>query len=198
MTQPRPQPPPSPEEARVTHIRAAVLRGLQVVAEKQGGAGAWEALLDTLPPATRDVFRGGLGSTRWIEIPHLNELVAAHEARFGAAVASERAIAAVRAQLLEAHPGVLDVLDPTGLVAQAPTLFRLNYRGGRVDVDALAPGHALLSVFADGLFPGWYTTSCPTWICGALDLAGAKDIGFTHHPPVEGNRHRYELRWVEA
>lgn len=181
----------------MTHVRAAVLQGLQVVAEKKGGAGAWEALLDGLPPEVGAVFREGLGSTRWIEIPHLNALVAAHEARLGVAVASERAIAAVRAQLKDAHPGVLDVLDPTGLVAQAPTLYRLNYRGGRVDVDEVETGRALLSVFADGLFPGWYTTSCPTWICGALDLAGARDIAFVHHPPVEGNRHRYQLTWRE-
>lgn len=198
MTQPRSQPPPSPEESRATHVRAAVLRGLQVVAEKKGGPGAWEALLDTLPEAARDVFREGLGSTRWIEIRHLNALVAAHEARFGTAVAGERAIAAVREQLRGAHPGILDVLDPTSLVAQAPTLYRLNYRGGRVDVDELGTGHAILSVFADGLFPGWYTIACPTWICGALDLAGAKDIAYVHHPPVDGNRHRYELRWREG
>lgn len=198
MTQSRPQPPPSPEEARVTHIRASLLRGMQLVAEAKGGPGAWEALLDTLPAAVGADLREGLGGLRWIETAHLNALVAAHEARFGTAVASERAIAAVREQLRGTHPGILDVLDPAGLVAQAPTLYRLNYRGGRVDVDEVASGRALLSVFADGLFPGWYTTSCPTWICGALDLAGAEAVAFTHHPPVEGNRHRYELRWREA
>lgn len=198
MTQSRPQPPPSPDEARVTHIRASLLRGLQVVAEQKGGPGAWEALVDGLAAEVRAVFREELGGLRWIETAHLNALVAAHEARFGAAVASERAIAAVREQLRGTHPGILDVLDATGLVAQAPTLFRLNYRGGRVDVDEVAPGRALLSVFADGLFPAWYTTSCPTWVCGALDLAGAREVAFTHHPPVEGNRHRYELRWHEA
>lgn len=198
MTQSRPQPPPSPDEARVTHIRASLLRGLQVVAEKKGGPGAWEALVDGLAPEVREVFREELGGLRWIETAHLNALVAVHEARFGLAVAGERAIAAVRDQLRGTHPGILDVLDATGLVAQAPTLYRLNYRGGRVDVDEAAPGRALLSVFADGLFPAWYTTSCPTWICGALDLAGAKEVGFTHHPPVHGNRHRYELRWREA
>jgi hypothetical protein len=171
---------------------------MQVVAENKGGPGAWEALLDGLPPEVGEAFCEGLGGLRWIETAHLNALVAAHEARFGAAVASERAIAAVREQLRGTHPGILDVLDAGGLVAQAPTLYRLNYKGGRVDVDEVAPGRALLSVFADGLFPGWYTTSCPTWICGALDLAGAKDVAFTHHPPVEGNRHRYELRWREA
>ena len=65
-------------------------------------------------------------------------------------------------------------------------------------VDAIAPGRALISIFAEGLFPSWYAISCPTWLCGALGFAGASHMEFRHHPPLEGARHRYELTWQEG
>jgi len=197
MSNLRPIPPPSLDAVRVTHVRASLLRGMQLVAEAREGEGAWEWLLESLPEASRGVLRQGLDSFRWIETEHVNVLALAHEARFGAATISERALATVREQLKGSHPGILTILDPAGIVQQAPTIFGFYYKGGRVDVDEIGPERALLSIFAEGLFPTWYTVSCPTWLCGAVGLAGATHTEFRHHPPVEGARHRYELVWRE-
>lgn len=198
MTNLRPLPPPSAEEARVTHFRASLLRGMQLTSELRDGDGGWERLVRSLPEATGAVLRQGLDSWRWIETEHVNVLALAHEARFGAATVSERALAAVREQLKGSHPGILAFLDPREIVEQTPTIFRFYYRGGCAVLDEVGPGRALVSVFAEGLFPSWYSISCPTWLCGAVSLAGASKAEFRHHPPVEGIQHRYELCWDEG
>lgn len=198
MSNLRPQPPPASAEARVTHVRASLLRGMQLMAEARDGTGGWARMVESLPESSRRVFQQGLESFRWIETEHVNALALAHEARFGAATISERALAAVQEQLKGSHPGILEILDPAGIIQQASTIFGFYYKGGRVDVDEVTRGRALISVFAEGLFPSWYTISCPTWLCGAVGLAGASHAEFRHHAPVEGARHRYELLWREG
>jgi hypothetical protein len=191
-----PLPPPSAEEARVTHVRASMFRGMRQVAEAADGEGGWERLVACLSDDARAAFQAGLDSFRWIETPSVNALAAAHEARFGPASIGARARAAVQEQLRGSHPGILNLVDAAEFLQQSPTIFRFYYRGGRADLDELGPGRALISIHADGLFPSWYTTSCPVWLGGALELAGASGVSVRHHPPKEGPRHRYELGWV--
>jgi hypothetical protein len=178
-------------------MRASLLRGITIAAEARDGEGGWARLVESLPEDSRQIFQQALDSYRWIETTHVNAMAQAYEARFGRETVPDRAMIAVQEQLKVSHPGVLELLDPLGFIQQAPALFGIYYKGGRLDVDEVVPGRALISIFAAGLFPSWYTHSCPTWICGALGLAGAARAEFRHHPPAEGFRHRYELRWGE-
>lgn len=187
-------PEPSREDATITHVRASLLRGLHKDMVRRGGT-AWDDLVDGLSPMGREAFRQMPGSFAWVETARVNEIVTAHTALAG----EEGAIARIRAttdeQLTVVHAWILKLLSPKSLIHQSPTIFKFNYRGGAVRLDEVADGRAAISIWADGMFPEWYTHSVPHWLNRALELTGGGVCSVDHTPPESGCRHSYALTW---
>ncbi len=161
----------------------------------EGGQAAWEALLAEVSPACRATFAEPLSTFRWIEVPMHNELTLAHLRRVGPETIAQRGQATADMHLRQSHPWLLKLLSPETLVRQSPTLFRFNYKGGLIRVDDLNRQDGHFSVWAEGLYPEWYSIALPAYVARALELAGAGTVTFTHAPPEAGFRHRYHLRW---
>ncbi len=193
MDDPRP-PKPSRDEATITHVRASLLRGLHKDMMRRGGT-AWDDLVDGLSPMGRETFRQMPGSFSWVETARVNEIVTAHTALAGEAGAVARIRSTTDEQLTVVHAWILKLLTPKTLIHQSPTIFKFNYRGGAVRLDDITDGYAAISIWADGMFPEWYTHSVPQWLNRALELTGGGATSVIHHPPSEGFRHRYELGW---
>lgn len=188
-------PEPSREEATITHVRASLLRGLHKDMVRRGGT-AWDDLVDGLSPMGRDTFRTMPGFFSWVESARVNELVTAHTALVGEAGAVARIRATTDEQLTVIHAWILKLLTPKTLIHQGPTLFKFNYRGGVVRLGEVEDGQATLTIWAEGMFPEWYTHSVPQWLGRALELTGGGACAVTHHPSQNDARHDYELTWT--
>ncbi len=188
-------PEPSQSDATITHVRASLLRGLHKDMMRRGGT-AWDDLVDGLSPMGRDTFRQMPGSFAWVETASVNEIVTAHTRLAGEDGAVARIRSTTDEQLTVVHAWILKLLSPKTLIHQSPTIFNFNYRGGVVRLDAITGEGADLSIWADGMFPEWYTLSVPQWLKRALELTGGGVCEVAHTPPDVGYHHRYRLSWA--
>lgn len=188
-------PEPSPEEALISHLRASLFIGVKKQALHAGGPEAWRELVESLSPAAREVFSRSLRIFEWVEAPQANELMERFTARFPEGDAAGRIRATADEQLTVLHSWMLKLLSPETLIYQTPTIFKFNFRGGVVRLEHLEPGHGVISVWATGMFPGFFDHSLRFWLIRALELTGGTDIHISHEPQVTGWRHRYDLKW---
>ena len=66
-------------------------------------------------------------------------------------------------------------------------------------MEAVGDSHALISLWAEGFYPAWYSRGPPAVLRTGLEAAGAKQVTVSHIPP-EGEgflafRHQYEVHW---
>lgn len=186
---------PTPEQARVTHVRASTLQGL--VRELDAlSPEARSALVGSLSPPAQALFQELPGPFQWLDVQAVNELVEAHEAEYGVESVERRVQYTVRQQLSVLHAWMLKLLSPETMFHQATTLYRFNFRGGVVRAEDVRPGRARISIWSHGLYATWYTFALPNWLKGGLGLLGAAEPEVVHLPPAPGGfHHGYEIRW---
>ena len=188
-----------PAALRITHVRGPVTRQVRDAVLMEGGESAWRALLDQVSPECRAVFSQDIGLYEWIEARHSAELSLAYLSQGDPAFTERRSEAAVQEVLTRLNRWVLRMLSTTFLVNAFPKLFGLYYRGGKVIVDSVGDSSALISLWAEGLYPAWYSQGLPAVLRTGLEAAGAKSVSVNHAPPMgEGLlalRHQYEVHW---
>lgn len=188
-----------PAALLITHVRGPVTRQVREVVLKEGGASAWQTLLDQVSPECRAVFSEDIGMFEWIEARLSAELSLAYLSQGDPAFTERRSEAAAQEVLTRLNRWVLRMLSTTFLVNAFPKLFGLYYRGGKVIVDAVGDSHALISLWADGFYPAWYSQGLPAVLRTGLKAAGASQVTVSYSPPqgegVAAYRHQYEVHW---
>ena len=194
-------PPPglTREAMVITALRGPMTRQVRDVVLREGGEAAWTALLAKVSEPCRRTFSQPIGLYEWIPAAHSGELSRTYLETADAAYTYRRGLESAREQLTVLNRWLLRLMSQSFLIDNLPRLFAFYYRGGRVVVDHLEPGFAVISLWADAFYADWFEHGLAGWLEGALGLTGAKGVSVRYLPPAgEGLlafRHGYELRW---
>ena len=186
-------------DAHVTEVRGPNVVQLRKVVMRHGGESAWNELLSRVSEPCRSAFERPLSLYDWVEERHFTELSQAYILWSGRHDAGKAGQAAAQEEFTTLHRWMLRLMTPGFLLASIPKFFAHYNRGGHVAVDESRPGHAQISVWADGFFAEWYSPGLTSWTQRALELTGAKDVEVVYQPQSAlGNepcRHIYHLTW---
>ncbi len=189
-------PHPTPEEGRVTHFRGTLFQGVRKQADTEGGPQAWADMMATLSPGTQKVFAVDPGRFEWVEVSFVNELMLAHQARYGLGAVKARLTDTAETELTQDHPWLLKLLSPQTLMHQTGTLWRFFFKGGVVETRSVGRDRSELVVWATGLYPSFYTHSLVHWLVRAMELCGARNCTVVHTPATrDEDPHRYAFHW---
>ncbi|MBL0209808.1 MAG: hypothetical protein IPQ13_02675 [Holophagaceae bacterium] len=196
---PKPIPESGQESARVTEVRGPNIVQIRKVVLRHGGEEAWKALLARVSGPCRAQFEKPLGLYDWVQERHFTELSQAYILWSGRHDAGKAGQAAAQEEFTTLHRWMLKMMTPGFLLASIPRFFAHYTKGGCVVVDESGPGHAQISVWADGFFPEWYSPGLTSWTQRALELTGAQGVQVEYQEPMDAGpescRHIYRLSW---
>lgn len=187
------------ESVVITETRGPMTHQVRDAVLRAGGEAAWAALLGKVSGPCRATFSKPIGPYEWIPAAHSKELSLAFMEGADPSFSLQRGRDTAKELLTVMNRWMLRLMSPVFFLQNAPRMFSFYYRGGRLAVDRLEPGHARLSLWADAFYPAWYEAAVPGWLQGALEITGAKEVSARYQAP-EGEgllafRHGYELRW---
>ena len=187
------------ESVVITELRGPMTRQVRDSLLREGGEPAWESLLAKVSEPCRQTFARPIGLYEWIPAAHSGELSQAYLATADEAYTYRRGLESAREQLTVLNRWLLRLMSQSFLIDNLPRLFAFYYKGGRVVVDELEPGHARVSLWADAFYPDWYEHGLSGWLEAALGLTGAKEVVVRYQAPSGDGllafRHGYELHW---
>ncbi len=191
--------PPVPEaEARVTHLRASMARMVRASVAGAIDLRAWTDLVATLEPEARALAEADLELPDWVPIEAITAWIGAFAKVHGQLPRG----ASIADQLLEhAHPWIQRALDPALAVDALPRLFHHYHKGGVARLDEVAPGRAVMDLWAFVPYPGWHDHLMPSVLKRALERCGAEDVKIRilpREPDGPFFHHRYEIVWSKA
>lgn len=187
------------ESVVITELRGPMTGQIRKAVLREEGESGWKALLAKVSEPCRRTFSKPLGMYEWIPAEHSKELSLAYLAGRDPSYTYRRGIEAATEQITVVNQWMLKLMSPSLLLQNMPRFFDFYYRGGRVVVDHLGPGTALLSLWADAFYQEWYEHGLRGWFEAALGLTGAKHVTVKYHSPdgegLLAFRHVYEVHW---
>lgn len=183
------------DEARVTHLRAAMARMIRASMAGDIEIQTWADLIVNLDPETRALAEADLELPEWVPIEAITSWVKA----FASAQSRRSRGASLADQLLEhAHPWIQRALDPGLAVEALPRLFHHYHKGGVVRLLEVEKEHAVMDLWAFVPYPGWHDILIPSVVTRALERCGADKVKVRILPEKPGDpyyRHNYEIVW---
>ena len=186
-------------ELRVTEVRGPNVVQIRRAVLRFGGETTWNELMSKVSVPCRLRFERPMSLYEWVEECHFTELSQAYLHLSGRDDIGRAGASAAQEEFTTLHRWMLKMMTPGFLISSLPRFFAHYHRGGRVVVDDVGPGHARISLWADGFFPEWFSQGMTAWTQRAMELTGAQGVFVVYEaPPASGPeycRHVYRLAW---
>lgn len=181
-------------------VKGGVLTARQAFVQQHFGPGAWDKVLEALPPAHRAIFTGLLLPASWFpfEVSTSVDDAIVRVLGDGRRDVFERiGAASAEKNLRGAHRHFLTPGRPHEFLGRAPTIYGFYYDTGRREYQKTAPRSGELKTYNAETFS---TADCLTvigWHRRALEMCGARGVSVTEERcrAKGGEICHYVVRW---